>query len=220
MQQNKRSTSWLMVGLGGVIVAGSIGTALASPGYATDSAGKVVTSNYGECVQTGGWSSELSTPECDAALAARLEAERLAAEQARLAAKLAALESPAAAPAPRLARLSDKSNVMFEFNSAVLTPAAQQELDKVLGMIREFDQIDGIEIVGHTDSSGPDSYNQTLSERRAASVKQLLESRGVGSSAVSVRGEGESSPVADNGTRDGRARNRRVDILISGNSVE
>ena len=158
-------------------------------------------------------------PECDAALAARLEAERLAAEQVRLTAKLAALESPAAA-APTLVRLSDKRNVMFEFNSAVLTPDAQQELDKVLGMIREFDQIDGIEIVGHTDSSGPDSYNQTLSERRAASVKQLLESRGVGSSAVSVRGEGESNPVSDNGTRDGRARNRRVDILISGNSVE
>ncbi|MBT8116763.1 MAG: OmpA family protein [Gammaproteobacteria bacterium] len=220
MKQHKRTASRLIAGLGGVIVAGSVGSVLASPGYAVDSAGKVVTSYYGECVQTGSWKQELSTPECDAALAARLEAERLAAEKDRQAARLAALESPAAAPAPRLARLSDKSNVMFEFNSAVLTPAATQELGKVLGMIREFDEIDSVEIVGHTDSTGPDSYNQALSERRAASVRQLLESRGVRSSVVSARGEGEGRPVADNSTRDGRARNRRVDILISGNSVE
>ena len=131
MKQHKRTASRLIAGLGGVIVAGSVGTVLASPGYAVDSAGKVVTSDYGECVQTGGWKQELSTPECDAALAARLEAERLALKRTQ-AARLAALESPAAAPAPRLARLSDKSNVMFEFNSAVLTPAAMQELGKVL----------------------------------------------------------------------------------------
>ena len=211
MKKNIRTASRLVAGLGGVIVASSVGTVLASPGYASDSAGKVITSDYGECVHTGGWKQELSTPECDAELVARLDAERLAA-------KLAALESPAAAPVSRLARLSDKSNVMFEFNSAVLSPAAMQELGKVPGMINEFDQIDGIEIVGHTDSSGPDSYNQALSEQRAASVKQLLESRGVRGSLVSARGEGEDRPVADNSTRDGRARNRRVDILISGTS--
>ena len=220
MKQNKSSISRLIVGLGGIVIAGSAATALAAPGYAVDSDGKVVTSNYGECVQTGSWTPALGTPECDAALAAQLEAERLAAEKARLAAQLAALESPAAAPAPRLARLSDKSNVMFEFNSAVLTPAAMHELDKVLDLIGGYDRIEGIEIVGHTDSSGPDSYNQSLSERRAASVRQLLESRGVRGSLVSSRGEGESSPLADNSTRDGRARNRRVDILISGESVD
>jgi len=109
---------------------------------------------------------------------------------------------------------------MFEFNSAVLTPAATRELDKVVDRIREFDQVDDIEIVSHTDSSGLENYNQPLSEKRAASVKQFLNSRGVGSSAVTARGEGESNPVADNSTRDGRAKNRRVDILISGNTVE
>jgi len=175
-----------------------------------DSAGNVVTSGSGECVQTGAWSQDLSTPECDPALAARLKAER--------AAELAALERPA--PEPTLVRLSDKRNVMFEFNSAVLTPAATVELDRLLGKVNEFDEIDTIDVVGHTDSTGPESYNQSLSEQRAASVKQFLESRGVRTSEVSARGVGEADPVASNTTREGRAMNRRVDILISGNAVE
>lgn len=210
MAQNKRFTSPLMAGLGGAVIAASLGTAVASSGYLLDSAGNVVTSGSGECVQTSAWSQDLSTPECDPALAARLKAER--------AAELAALERPASEPT--LVRLSDKRNVMFEFNSAVLTPAATEELDRLLGKINEFDEIDTIDVVGHTDSSGPESYNQSLSERRAASVSQFLESRGVRASLLSTQGEGESNPVADNKTREGRAMNRRVDILISGNAVE
>lgn len=218
MKQRNRFTARLMFGLGSTIIAASMSSALASSGYVLNSANTVVTSDFGECVQYSAWSQDLSTPECDPALAARLEAERLAAEAASRTTELAALERPA--PDPILVRLSDKRNVMFEFNSAVLTPAATRELDKVVDRIREFDQVDGIEIVGHTDSSGPENYNQPLSEKRAASVKQFLNSRGVGSSAVSARGEGESNPAADNSTRDGRAKNRRVDILISGNTVE
>lgn len=208
-------TVHMIAGLGGVVLAGSV---LASSGYAVDSAGKVVTSNFGECVKIGAWSQDLSTPECDAALAARLEAERLAAEQALRATELAALEQPA--PEPALMRLSDKRNVMFEFNKAVLTPAAIAELDNVLGKIRQFKEVDGIEIIGNTDSSGPEGYNQGLSERRAASVRQFLESRGIGDAVVSARGVGESNPVADNSTREGRAKNRRVDILVSGKAAQ
>lgn len=218
----------LMVGMGAVVFAGCVSAAAASSGYVGDSRGKVVTSNFGECVQSDGWNKALSTPECDAELAARLEAERLeserlaaearAAEEARRAAELALLNRPAVAPT--LLRLSDKRNVMFEFNSAALTPAATGELDKVMSKIREFDQIDAIEIVGHTDSSGPESYNQVLSERRANSIRQFLESRGVSAALLSARGVGESSPVETNATREGRAMNRRVDILVSGNAAE
>ncbi|MEN8761978.1 MAG: OmpA family protein, partial [Thiogranum sp.] len=181
-----------------------------------DSAGNVVTSGSGECVQTGAWNQDLSTPECDPALVFHVEAERWAVEEdARRAAELAAFTV-----ASTLVRLSDKRNVMFEFNSTVPTATATQELDKVLGTINEFDQLDGIEIVGHTDSSGAESYNQSLSEHRAASVKQFLESRGVLTSEASARCVGEADPVASNATRDGRALNRRVDIIISGNAVE
>ena len=210
MARNTHFTSRLIAGLGSAVIAGSVATAVASSGYVLDSAGNVVTSGSGECVQTGAWSQDLSTPECDPALAARLKAER--------AAELAALERPA--PEPTLVRLSDKRNVMFEFNSAVLTPAATVELDRLLGKVNEFDEIDTIDVVGHTDSTGPESYNQSLSEQRAASVKQFLESRGVRTSEVSARGVGEADPVASNTTREGRAMNRRVDILISGNAVE
>ena len=210
MARNTHFTSQLIAGLGSAVIAGSVATAVASSGYVLDSAGNVVTSGSGECVQTGAWSQDLSTPECDPALAARLEAER--------AAELAAVEP--SIPEPTLLRLSDKRNVMFEFNSAVLTPAATEELDRLLGKIREFDEIDTIDVVGHTDSSGPESYNQSLSKQRATSVSQFLESRGIRASLLSTQGEGEASPVADNTTREGRAMNRRVDILVSGTIVE
>lgn len=215
MKQISTLTLLMVSGLGGALVAGG---ANAAPGYTEDSGGQVVTSNFGECVQTGTWKQDMSIPECDAALAARLEAEKLAAAEAeaRRAAELAALERPTPAPKPTLVRLSDQRNVMFEFNSATLTPAAAEALDGALAKIREFDQLDRVEIVGHTDSSGPETYNRTLSQRRADSVRQFLESRGVDASILSARGEGEANPLADNATRQGRAQNRRVDILISG----
>ena len=210
MAQKKRFTSRIIAGLGSVVMSASLGTALASSGYLLDSAGNVITSGSGECVQTGAWSQDLSTPECDPALAARLEAER--------AAELAAVEP--STPEPTLLRLSDKRNVTFELNSATLTPAAIEELDRLLGKIRELEEIQSIDVVGHTDSTGSESYNQSLSEQRAASVSQFLESRGVGAALLSTFGEGEANPVADNKTREGRAMNRRVDILISGSIVE
>ncbi len=207
----------LAVTLSATIVMGSGSTLLAAEGYTVDSQGQTVTSGFGECVQTGTWTSDLSIPECDPALAARLEAERLAAEDARRAAEMAALER--SAPVTML-RISDKRNVMFEFDSAMLTPAATRDLDDVLSQIHGLDDVEGIEIIGHTDNTGPDSYNQSLSERRAESVRRFLESRGVDGSLMESRGKGETDPVADNGSREGRARNRRVDILVSGDVAE
>jgi len=205
MARNTHFTSRLIAGLASAVIAGSVATAVASSGYVLDSAGNVVTSGSGECVQTGAWSQDLSTPECDPALAER-------------AAELATVET--STPQPTLLRLSDKRNVSFEFNSARLTPAATEELDRLLGKIREFDEIDTIDVVGHTDSTGPENYNRSLSEQRAASVSQFLKSRGIRALLLSTQGEGEANPVANNTTSEGRAMNRRVDILISGSIVE
>src|SRR3546814_18489200 len=69
-----------------------------------------------------------------------------------------------------------------------------------------------IDVYGHTDSTGSDTYNQGLSERRAASVASYLQSRGVQAARIGTRGFGESQPLASNDTEDGRAANRRVDI--------
>ena len=70
--------------------------------------------------------------------------------------------------------------------------------------------------VGHTDSVGTDAYNQKLSERRAAAVKAYLVSKGIAANRVYTEGKGEKSPVADNKTKEGRAKNRRVEIEVVG----
>jgi OOP family OmpA-OmpF porin len=72
----------------------------------------------------------------------------------------------------------------------------------------------GVELEGHTDSIGTEQYNQGLSERRAASVRDYLQKKGVDSGRITSRGFGESKPIADNKTRDGRAKNRRVEIRV------
>ena len=72
---------------------------------------------------------------------------------------------------------------------------------------------------GHTDSTGSESYNQSLSERRATSVMNYLADRGVDSGRMTARGYGEGHPITDNDTEDGRRRNRRVDLLLKGKAL-
>jgi OOP family OmpA-OmpF porin len=101
----------------------------------------------------------------------------------------------------------------FDFDSAQLKPAMESELDAVAGKIRASRGNEMLEVVGHTDSTGPEGYNQGLSERRAQAAADYLAGRGVSASRITVKGMGESSPIADNATREGRAMNRRVEIL-------
>lgn len=98
----------------------------------------------------------------------------------------------------------------FEFDSAKLKDAMKAALDRVVGILESTPADESLEIVGHTDATGPEVYNQRLSERRAQSVADYLAGKGV--SNMSIRGMGEGSPVADNATREGRASNRRVEI--------
>jgi len=101
----------------------------------------------------------------------------------------------------------------FDFDSAQLKPAMMAALDDVAAKVAASAGNETLEIVGHTDSTGTESYNQGLSERRAQAATDYLASQGIDPSMMIVKGMGERSPVADNGTRDGRAMNRRVDIL-------
>lgn len=122
------------------------------------------------------------------------------------------------APAPEPPKdevivLSDLGEVLFAFDSAKLTPAAMDTLDSVVGKLSGADVV-AIKVDGHTDSTGTDAYNQGLSERRAASVVDYLISKGVSADKLSSEGFGESKPVADNGTKEGRAQNRRVEIYV------
>ncbi|WP_157622811.1 OmpA family protein [Solimonas soli] len=103
--------------------------------------------------------------------------------------------------------------VNFEFDKATLTVNAETILDGVADALAAAPSIH-VEVAGHTDSKGRDEYNQQLSERRAQAVVHYLEQRGVASDRMSAKGYGESQPIADNDTDEGRELNRRVELRI------
>lgn len=110
--------------------------------------------------------------------------------------------------------LNMPGNVTFASDSADLNPGFFGVLDSVAIVLQKYQQT-LLDIDGHTDSTGDDFYNQQLSERRAVSVGQYLNSRGVDPRRLLVVGFGETRPIADNGSEFGRQQNRRVEIRIS-----
>jgi len=110
------------------------------------------------------------------------------------------------------------SDVLFDTGSATLKPGAREKLARVAGILASHPDLK-IEIEGHTDSVGGDDYNQHLSERRAESVRAYLVQQKIPSSAVGAEGFGESRPVASNTTPAGRQQNRRVELVVSGESI-
>lgn len=103
--------------------------------------------------------------------------------------------------------------VTFDVNSYTLKPQFRTTLDEIGNSLNQYPN-SLIDVYGHTDSTGSDAYNQTLSESRARTVASYLEMRGVSASRVRSQGYGETMPVADNMTEEGRAKNRRVEIKI------
>jgi len=99
--------------------------------------------------------------------------------------------------------------VQFKLDSAELTDEDKAILDEVAGNLTRLKFVSGT-VVGHTDSSGSDAYNQALSERRARAVAAYLEGKGIAVGRLAATGAGESEPIADNATAEGRAQNRRV----------
>ncbi|EPJ43782.1 MAG: outer membrane protein A precursor [Osedax symbiont Rs2] len=106
-------------------------------------------------------------------------------------------------------------DVSFDFNSAKIKPSFHSSLDKVNHVLSQYSS-SNITIVGHTDSKGSQSYNQTLSEQRAQAVRAYLSSGGVTTTRLNIQGEGELQPRASNETSEGRSRNRRVELLVQG----
>jgi len=110
------------------------------------------------------------------------------------------------------------SDVLFDTGQHTLKPRAREKLAKVAGILLAHPGL-MLEVEGHTDSVGTDDYNQSLSERRAESVKSYLIQQGIDRSSITSRGFGESQPVASNDTADGRQRNRRVELVVSGDII-
>jgi len=122
-----------------------------------------------------------------------------------------AAPAPAPAPAPRAASRIVLRGVNFDFDRATIRPDASVILDEAASILNENSDVQ-VEVGGHTDAVGTDEYNQGLSERRARAVADYLIEKGVSASRLGTAGYGESRPVADNGTADGRAQNRRVEL--------
>ncbi len=175
----------------------------ANEGYVGDAGGHLVLDSSGDCVRTSSWTKELALAECDPDLVPKPEPVVEAA--------------PAPAPVPQAVTesVSLSAGALFDVNKDTLKPAGQEELRTLAARIKTID-IEHIDIAGHTDSTGADTYNQDLSVRRANAVKNFLIDQGIDPRVMSTIGYGESRPIADNRTSEGRAQNRRVEVTLRG----
>ncbi|HET9307913.1 MAG TPA: OmpA family protein [Candidatus Sulfotelmatobacter sp.] len=114
--------------------------------------------------------------------------------------------------------IANMSDVLFRSGSFELLPAARERLAKVSGIILAYPSLH-LAVEGHTDSVGGDEYNQTLSERRAQSVRDYFVQQGISSASVEAHGFGKTEPIATNDTPEGRQQNRRVELVLSGDAI-
>ncbi len=166
-----------------------------------------------------------------AAARAQQQAAEAEAEKARQAAAQAE-QDKAAIRAQLLAQLNavlqtqdtarglivNMSDVLFDTGSATLRAPAREKLAKISGIVLAHPGLN-LQIEGHTDSVGGDQMNQQLSERRADSVRDFLIAQGVAGSSVTAQGFGKTRPVASNDTAEGRQKNRRVELVVNGESI-
>ena len=110
------------------------------------------------------------------------------------------------------------SDVLFDFGKSTLRPGTREKLAKVSGIVLAHPGLK-LEIEGHTDSIGSDEFNQRLSEQRASAVREYLAAQGVPGDTMTSRGFGKTQPVASNNTNEGRQRNRRVEMVVSGDII-
>ncbi|GMQ96957.1 MAG: hypothetical protein BMS9Abin15_0643 [Gammaproteobacteria bacterium] len=164
-------------------------------GFVVSGKNSIVMSGFGECVHTGRYKKGMGPANCGGKKAMSKKAK-------------------SAKPA-KPSKIVIDADFLFDFDKSNIKPNAATVLDDAASKIRGvLSYINNITVTGHTDSTGPEAYNQGLSERRANSVKDYLTSKGVPANKITTVGMGESQPRADNGTRAGRAQNRRVEIDI------
>lgn len=209
---NKLWTSLLAAA--GVMLSGASFNATAQ-GYWTGPANSVWKNSVGQCWRAGYWTPAMATAECDPDLVPKPAAKPVPPPPpVKPAAKPAAKPAPAK-PKPVAAKVTLAADVLFDFDKAVLKADGKSKLDDLAAKVKGIN-LEVVIAIGHTDSIGSDAYNQKLSVRRAESVKAYLVSKGVEPNRIYTEGKGEKQPVASNKTRDGRQKNRRVEIEIIG----
>jgi OOP family OmpA-OmpF porin len=201
--------------------------------YWTDTNGNIIRSaNSGKCVRSGSWTPESAAmvEECqDKVVKPKADAVPAPVVAAPVAAAI--LDSDGDGVPDGSDKCPDSpsdkpvdadgctivsvvlEDVQFELNSSDLTASSSKSLDKVVDAMNEYPDL-RIEIQAHTDSMGEAAYNQSLSEKRATSVRDYLVGMGIAANRMEVKGYGESKPIADNDTPDGRAKNRRVELEV------
>ena len=122
---------------------------------------------------------------------------------------------PEAKPKPVAEKVTFAADVLFDFDKSVIKPEGKSKLDDLSNKVRGIN-LEVVIAIGHADAIGSDAYNQSLSLRRAESVKAYLASKGIEANRVYTEGKGEKQPVASNKSKDGRAKNRRTEIEVIG----
>ena len=181
-------------------------------GYVMSQDTGVVMSGFGNCVRHGFFTPAQAQKGCDDDLLPKPPPPPPPPAPA-------VVPPPPPPPPPPPRATSEKvtfaADTFFDFDKAVLKPEGRAVLDDITSKLSGV-ALEVIIAVGHTDSIGSDQYNQRLSVRRAEAVKAYLVSKGIEANRIYTEGKGEKQPVADNKTRDGRAKNRRVEIEVVG----
>jgi OOP family OmpA-OmpF porin len=209
-----------------LIAAAGVAMSVASPsavaqdkqGYWTNPASNhtVWRNATGLCWRAGYWTPAMAIAECDPDLAPKPAPTPPPAPPPPPPVKPApAPEKPKPAPKPVAEKVTLAADVLFDFDKSALKPEGKNKLDDLAQKVRAIN-LEVVIAIGHTDSIGSDAYNQKLSVRRAESVKAYLVSKGVEPNRIYTEGKGEKQPVASNKTKEGRAKNRRVEIEVIG----
>jgi OmpA-OmpF porin, OOP family len=199
------------------ISTGAFGQGIQTDSYLTDSRGDVSKSGFGHCWRTSQWTPAKAIAECDPDLMAKPAPKVVEVAPKPEPAPTPVVSAPPP-PKPKAAKIESVTlgaDANFDTGKADLKPGGKAELNQLVVRIKGV-QIDSIVVTGHADSVGGPKMNHALSIRRAEAVKAYLENMGVDGGRIQTVGLGETTPIADNNTAQGRATNRRVEVEIEG----
>jgi len=184
----------------------------------TNSSGQPWKSGTGLCWRNASWTPATAHPDCDGAVKPLEKVTVRVTATLPAPAPVTRVETPRVEAAkPVAVRVSYATDTLFDFDKSVIKAEGKIKLNDLVVKLKAIN-VEVVIVVGHTDWIGTDTYNMKLGSRRAESVKAYLVSNGIEKGRIYTESKGERSPVADNKTKEGRAKNRRVEIEVVGTS--